>query len=88
MVENISLKRFLFASEWKESSAGNHVLIEDEELIATVYKSKHSPTWQIVINHDGSGYFVVDEFYQDSEKAIERTEAIFDGAACTVNRAK
>ena len=88
MVENISLKRCLFDPEWKESFAGNHVLIEGEELIATVYKSKQSPTWQIVINHDGSGYFVVDEFYQDSEKAIERTEAIFDGAACTVNRAK
>ena len=88
MVENISLKRCLFDPEWKESFAGNHVLIEGEELIATVYKSKHSPTWQIVINHNGSGYFVVDEYYEASEKAIERTEAIFDGAACTVNRAK
>ena len=88
MVENISLKRCLFDPEWKESLAGNHVLIEGEELIATVYKSKHSPTWQIVINHNGSGYFVVDEYYEASEKAIERTEAIFDGAACTVNRAK
>ena len=88
MVESIRLKRFLFDPEWKESFAGNHVLIEGEELIATVYKSKHSLTWQIVINHNGSGYFVVDEYYQASAKAIERTEAIFDGAACSVNRAK
>jgi len=88
MVENISLKRCLFDPEWKESFAGNHVLIEGEELIATVYKSKHSPTWQIVINHNGSGYFVIDEYYEAFEKAIERTEAIFDGAACTVNSAK
>ena len=88
MVESIRLKRFLFDPEWKESFAGNHVLIEGEELIATVYKSKHSPTWQIVINHNGSGYFVVDEYYQASAKAIERTEAILDGAACSVNRAK
>ena len=88
MVENISLKRCLFDPAWKESFAGNHVLIEGEELIATVYKSKHSPTWQIVINHNGSGYFVIDEYYEAFEKAIERTEAIFDGAACTVNSAK
>lgn len=88
MIENINLKRCLFDPEWKENFAGNHVLIEGEELIATVYKSKRSPTLRIVINHNGCGYFVVDEFYEASEKAIERTEVIFEGATCTVDRAK
>lgn len=68
--------------DWVYSSNGNYVCIYDEEIVATVYQSKFSEIWQIVMNKDGKGHFVKDEFFEKPSEAKVRTEAILSGTKC------
>ena len=75
-------------ADWFESAAGNHVCIYDEALVCTVYKSKHTERWQIVINEEDGGYFVQEEGFLNYQKAIARAEKILGGAECNAEKAK
>lgn len=69
-------------TEWVETSKGNQVYRHDDgEILATVFRNKVG-IWQIIINKDKFGRLVADEYYEDIDNAIERTEAIVDGAPC------
>jgi hypothetical protein len=67
--------------EWITSHKGNHVCIVNDEIAATVYRNKYE-IWQIVINRDGRGFFVVDEYFEDFTAAMMRAEHILQGATC------
>ena len=69
--------------EWKETAKGNHVCIHSDELVATVFNKGYG--WQIIINRDGEGHIVADEYFDDHEDAQERTEWILCGADCMLS---
>ena len=72
--------------EWKEVSTGNYVCISSDELVSTVYRTGLG--WQIIINSDGVGYKVAEEYFDDPNDATERAEDILDGADCTLVKMK
>ena len=85
---NFRLKYELYDPHWIESAAGNHVCIDGDDIVCTVFKSGYSNIWQIVVNDDGEGYFVQDEFFLEHYDAIERAEKILNGSKCHANKAK
>ena len=85
---NFRLKYELYDPHWIESAAGNHVCIDGDDIVCTVYKNSYSDIWQIVVNDDGEGYFVQDEFFFNHCDAIERAEEILNGSKCYANKAK
>ena len=74
--------------DWKESNSGNHVCIDYDDLVATVFKAKFGKVWQIIVNKEDGGYFVEHEYFEDHNEAIARTEAILDGAKCKLIKAR
>jgi|MDTC01.1.fsa_nt_gb hypothetical protein len=74
--------------DWKESNSGNHVCIDYDDLVATVFKAKFGKVWQIIVNKKDGGYFVEHEYFEDHNEAIARTEAILDGAKCKLIKAR
>ena len=88
MTTILRLKTKLFDANWIESAAGNHVCVDGDNVACTVYKTKHSDVWQIVINDNGDGYFVQDECFIDHCDAIKRAEEILNGSECDANKAK
>lgn len=70
---------------WVENAKGNHCLIIDDAIAATVFRKLETYAWAIIINRNGVGYFVDDEGFDDVPVAMERAEAIVNGAkACLV----
>lgn len=70
---------------WVESAKGNHCLIIDEAIAATVFRKLETYGWSIIINRKGVGYFVDNEGFDHLPAAMERAEAIVNGAkACLV----
>jgi len=74
--------------DWKEINSGNHVCIDYDDLVATVFKAKFGKVWQIIINKENGGYFVEEEYFEDHNEAKARTEAILDGAKCKFIKAR
>ena len=74
--------------DWKESNSGNHVCIDYDDLVATVFKAKFGKVWQIIVKKKDGGYFVEHEYFEDHNEAIARTEAILDGAKCKLIKAR
>ena len=74
--------------DWKESNSGNHVCIDYDDLVATVFKSKFGNCWQIVVNKEDGGYYVDNKYFEDHNEARERTEAILRGAECNLIKAR
>lgn len=70
---------------WAENSKGNFVMLDDDSLRATVFKNTYG-VWKIIVNSDDSGKLVADEYFVDAEDAIERADAILDGAPCEYAR--
>ena len=69
--------------EWKESASGNYVCIDSGDLIATVFSNGYE--WQIIINGDDAyGRIVAEEYFDNPDDAMERTEEILRGADCTL----
>ena len=69
--------------EWKESASGNYVCIDSGDLIATVFSNGYE--WQIIINgDDADGRTVAEEYFDNPDDAMERTEEILRGADCTL----
>lgn len=66
--------------KWVESSKGNHCLIIDDAIAATVYRKLETYAWSIIIDDQGTGYFVADEGFDKLPAAMERAEAIVNGA--------
>ena len=74
--------------DWKEINSGNHVCIDYDDLVATVFKAKSGKVWQIIINKENGGFFVEEEYFEDHNEAKARTEAILDGAKCKFIKAR
>jgi hypothetical protein len=66
--------------DWRESRNGNHVLIVDGEVAATVYRKDVAKPWAIIINRDGVGYMVFVEFFEELDDAKARAIAVLNGA--------
>ncbi len=65
--------------EWKETSNGNHVCIESDDLVATVFNNGYG--WQIIINGEGGiSRIVAHVSFDEPEDAQERAEAVLRGA--------
>ena len=88
MTTILRLKTKLFDANWIESAAGNHVCVDGDDIVCTVYRTRHSHVWQIVINDRGDGYFVQGELFLDHWEAIKRAEEILNGSECNANKAK
>lgn len=67
-------------ARWIENGNGNHVLIVDGALAATVYRKHESHAWAIIINRHGQGHFVANEGFQHVGDARARAFAIVNGA--------
>ena len=65
---------------WVESSKGNHCLIIDDAIAATVYRKLETYAWSIIVNRQGAGHFVANEAFDKVPAAMERAEAILNGA--------
>lgn len=72
---------FDIESDCLQSRNGNYVLLDDSAIKATVFQNPYE-VWQIIINGDGVGKLVVDEFFMDPHAAIKRVNEIFSGADC------
>lgn len=70
--------------DWKETDKGNYVCVDADEVAATVFHNGYK--WQIIINRDGVGYAVADEYFDDHPEAIIRAEEVLDGADCILTR--
>jgi hypothetical protein len=66
--------------KWVESSKGNHCLIIDDTIAATVYRKLETYDWSIIVNRKGVGHFVANEGFDKLPAAMERAEAIVNGA--------
>lgn len=67
---------------WYESAKGNWCRKDAaDEVIATVFRNGHD-VWQIIMNREGSGRLVANEYFPESVAAMDRAEAILHGAAC------
>lgn len=70
---------------WIKNAKGNHCLIIDDAIAATVFRKLETYAWTIIINRNGVGYIVDNEGFDDVSAAMERAEAIVNGAkACLV----
>lgn len=69
--------------DWIESHNGNYVLCDSSGVLATVFRKHYleeSP-WKIILNKDGRGFILAEEYFFDDAEARERAEAIVDGFA-------
>jgi hypothetical protein len=73
---------------WVESAKGNHCLIIDDVIVATVFRKLETYAWAIIINRKGVGYFVDNEGFDNLPAAMERAEAIADGAKASLIKLK
>ena len=67
--------------EWKENANGNFVCLRHGSLEATVFNNKDE-LWQIIINGSPLSFLVKNEWFDDPDEAISRTEEILRGASC------
>ena len=69
--------------EWKENTNGNFVCISGGNYHeATVFYKGYE--WQIILNGEGFARIVVGESFDNSDDAMERAEAILNGADCNL----
>ncbi len=72
--------------DWRESRSGNHVLIVNDEIAATVYRNDVLRDWRIIINRHGTGYRVEEEEFSNVEEAKCRAVEIVNGADALLRR--
>jgi hypothetical protein len=72
---------FTTSNDWKESQNGNYYCGD-----ATVFHNGYK--WQIVLNRNGVGYIVGEEYFDDPEDGMERADEILDGADCILSPMK
>lgn len=68
--------------KWFESAKGNWCSKNAvDEVVATVFRNSHG-AWQIIINFEGVGRLVANEYFPETATAQNRAEAILNGANC------
>jgi hypothetical protein len=65
---------------WVITANGNQCLVIDGAIAATVFRKYDSQPWAIIINRQGVGYFAENEYFEYQPAALERAEAIVNGA--------
>lgn len=69
---------------WVITANGNQCLVIDGAIAATVFRKYDSQPWAIIINRQGFGYFVENEYFEYQPAALERAEAVVNGAKASL----
>ena len=67
--------------EWKESRNGNYYALENDRLVATVFRNEFG-YWFIIINGEPLNSIVADEHFKEAEEGTSRADEILDCAEC------
>ena len=69
---------------WRENAKGNFVRIDDDRIVATVFRRYEA--WQISIQSGPITRFVANEAFESADAARDRADEILNGAECSYSR--